>query len=119
MDFGPIDMLKMKENDLIFYDIKEHEEKNLISTVYIPKDLIPTLGMEFETEEADYKFYLPYAKVLDLVLKWVESINTKKMTGCSTEFFVVLVKEKRDVNVKYLCHETRCNYLAKMKISRQ
>ena len=87
----------------------------------IPKEEIPQVGMEFDSEEAAGQFYLAYAKKVGFGTR--KSKLHKDKNGkiidrtfcCSAEG--KRGADKRDVNVKIHRSETRFGCLAKMKIS--
>ena len=90
----------------------------------VEEEVIPKLGIEFETEQDAYDFYNSYARVVGFSIrrskghkgdkdgsrKWLNRVFC-----CSCEG--IRGNDKRDDNVK--CHypETRCSCRAKMKIS--
>ncbi|XP_027124120.1 protein FAR1-RELATED SEQUENCE 5-like [Coffea arabica] len=93
---------------------------NKIHTL-IPFDLIPKMGMEFESEEDAYNFYLAYAKEVGFGIKrssFHKDSNGKLMDRvfcCSAEG--KREKDKRDLNVRAPRPETRFNCSAKMKVN--
>ena len=93
---------------------------NKIHTL-IPFELIPKMGMEFESEEDAYNFYLAYAKEVGFGIKrssFHKDSNGKLMDRvfcCSAEG--KRGKDKRDLNVRAPRPETRFNCSAKMKVN--
>ena len=90
----------------------------------VEEEVIPKLGIEFETEQDVYDFYNSYARVVGFSIrrskghkgdkdgsrKWLDRVFCYSYDG-------IRENDKRDDNVK--CHrlETRCGCRAKMKIS--
>ncbi|CDP17275.1 unnamed protein product [Coffea canephora] len=93
---------------------------NKIHTL-IPFELIPKMGMEFESEEDAYNFYLAYAKEVGFGIKrssFHKDSNGKLMDRvfcCSAKG--KRGKDKRDLNVRAPRPETRFNCSAKMKVN--
>ncbi|XP_075648610.1 protein FAR1-RELATED SEQUENCE 5-like [Castanea sativa] len=90
----------------------------------VEEEVIPKLGIEFETEKDAYDFYNSYARVVGFSIrrskghkgdkdgsrKWLDRVFC-----CSCEG--IRGNNKRDDNVKCHCLETRCGCKAEMKIS--
>ncbi|XP_026384033.1 protein FAR1-RELATED SEQUENCE 5-like [Papaver somniferum] len=87
----------------------------------ILKELIPEIGMEFETEDEAFKFYNTYAYNFGFSVRRSTSHSfndgklKEKIYVCSAQG--TRVKDKRDVNVKKHRAETRFECLARTKIS--
>ncbi|XP_059669903.1 uncharacterized protein LOC132315594 [Cornus florida] len=98
------------------------------STLFAEEDLkideLPSVGMEFESEEDSYVFYNRYASVVGFSVR-KDFLNKSKVNGavvsrrftCFKEGF--RRKDKRDVHVKKPRKQTRTGCLAQMTISRQ
>ncbi|KAL3522890.1 hypothetical protein ACH5RR_015724 [Cinchona calisaya] len=87
----------------------------------IPSEVIPKIGMQFETEQEAYDFYLAYAKEVGFGIK--RSTHHKDKNGklvdrafcCSAEG--KRAKDKRDIHVRAHRHATRFGCSAKMKVN--
>ncbi|XP_075633637.1 protein FAR1-RELATED SEQUENCE 5-like [Castanea sativa] len=115
-----------EDSPLVIVEQPEPISIDISDKIYanIEEEVIPKLGIEFETEQDAYDFYNNYACVVRFSIrrskghkgdkdgsrKWLDRVFC-----CSCEG--ILGNDKRDDNVK--CHrpETRCGCLAEMKIS--
>ncbi|CAL9029684.1 unnamed protein product [Prunus brigantina] len=82
----------------------------------IQKQLIPMIGMEFETEDLAFKFYNAYAYNIDFSIRR-SRCHKFKSGRLRDRLFVCFAEGKRVSNVKYHRVETRCGCLARIKIS--
>ncbi|CAI9095514.1 OLC1v1031489C1 [Oldenlandia corymbosa var. corymbosa] len=104
--------------DLLHQNFDEHL-KNVHSS--IPREMIPEIGMEFETEEEAFQYYLLYSKKVGFGVRRSKSHNDKsgKLIGrtfcCSAEG--KRQRDKRDLNVRAQRPETRFGCDAKMKVN--
>ncbi|BFG31912.1 hypothetical protein CerSpe_181860 [Prunus speciosa] len=99
--------------------MKGNEKIDLVHSS-IQKQLIPVIGMEFETEDLAFKFYNAYAYSIGFSIR--SSCHKFKSGQLRDRLFVCFAKGKREIdkrvsNVKYHRAETRCGCLARMKIS--
>ncbi|XP_020409148.1 protein FAR1-RELATED SEQUENCE 5 [Prunus persica] len=102
------------------YAMKGNEKIDLVRSS-IRKQLIPVIGMEFETEDLAFKFYNAYAYNIGFSIRR-SSCHKFKSGQLRDRLFVCFAKGKREIdkrvsNVKYHRAETRCGCLARMKIS--
>ena len=88
------------------------------------EEVIPKLGIEFETKQDAYDFYNSYARVVRFSIRWNKGHKDDKDGSCKWLDRVfccscegIRGNDKRDDNVKCHCPETRCSCLVEMKIS--
>ncbi|KAL3631376.1 hypothetical protein CASFOL_024360 [Castilleja foliolosa] len=110
------------ENDMNDHVSTHHVE--CIDTIHarINKDLIPVVGMEFETEEMAHQFYLTYAKAVGFGVRFSRAHKEKASNKILDRVFCCAregerKKDVRDAQVKYHRPLSRCNCSAEMKIS--
>ncbi|KAK9932876.1 hypothetical protein M0R45_020098 [Rubus argutus] len=90
----------------------------------VHQDLIPVIGMEFETEDDAHAFYNRYAYSFGFSTRKSKAHNSSTTGMLRDRLFVCSAegkygKDKRNVHVKSHRVETRFNCLARMKISYQ
>ncbi|XP_020426620.1 protein FAR1-RELATED SEQUENCE 5 [Prunus persica] len=100
--------------------MKGNEKIDLVRSS-IRKQLIPVIGMEFETEDLAFKFYNAYAYNIGFSIR-KSSCHKFKSGQLRDRLFVCFAEGKREIdkrvsNVKYHRAETRCGCLARIKIS--
>ncbi|KAL6289829.1 hypothetical protein ACE6H2_007339 [Prunus campanulata] len=100
--------------------MKGNEKIDLVNSS-IGKQLIPVIGMEFETEDLAFKFYNAYAYNIGFSIRR-SSCHKFKNGRLRDRLFVCFAEGKREIdkrvsNVKYHRAETRCGCFARMKIS--
>ncbi|XP_027062786.2 protein FAR1-RELATED SEQUENCE 5-like [Coffea arabica] len=113
-------------NEGNIHDIEETSGLNSVKDLNkihssIPNKTIPHIGMEFETEDQAWQYYLAYGKLVRFVVRKSKSHNDKygkliaRTFCCSAEG--KRGKDKRDGSVKVPRPETRCGCLARMKVN--
>ncbi|BFG37709.1 hypothetical protein CerSpe_239830 [Prunus speciosa] len=109
-----------ERNKISSQAMKGNEKIDLVNSS-IGKQLIPVIGMEFETEDLAFKFYNAYAYNIGFSIKR-SSCYKFKNGRLRDRLFVCFAEGKREIdkrvsNVKNHRVETRCGCLARMKIS--
>ncbi|KAL3529751.1 hypothetical protein ACH5RR_009073 [Cinchona calisaya] len=87
----------------------------------ISKELIPALGMQFDTKHKAYQFYLAYAKEVGFGIKRSKGLKDNNGKIIDGTFCYSVEgkwgKDKRNMNVRGVRLETRCGCLARMKVN--
>ncbi|KAL3515006.1 hypothetical protein ACH5RR_021908 [Cinchona calisaya] len=122
LEFENDNAFDMEQDDSIFVGIEDYEENDTSVTTHLPIDLVPSLGMEFDTKESAYKFYNAYANKMGFGTRTSAGHKDKKSNRILDRIFCCSREgkrgiDKRNANVKSHHPETRCNCTAKMKIS--
>ncbi|XP_008240644.1 PREDICTED: protein FAR1-RELATED SEQUENCE 5-like [Prunus mume] len=115
-----LNISKGESNEKSSQAMKGNEKIDLVHSS-IRKQLIPVIGMEFETEDLAFKFYNAYAYNIGFSIRR-SSFHKFKSGQLRDRLFVCFAEGKREIdkhvsNVKYHRAETRCGCLARMKIS--
>ncbi|KAK4486777.1 hypothetical protein RD792_006638 [Penstemon davidsonii] len=112
------------ENQETEFDYVQFEDgEKFINERYtaISNDKIPQIGMKFESEEAAYKFYNEYAKIVGFSIrkhvahKHPYGVILDRVFCCSCQG--QRGQDKRDATIRSHCPETRKGCLAMMKIN--
>ncbi|KAL3499809.1 hypothetical protein ACH5RR_038902 [Cinchona calisaya] len=122
LDFETADLVETSESDIGQPFIEGNQTNLIVPLLSIPNDLIPKLGMEFNTEMAAKKYYEAYAKAIGFGTRLSKGHKDKNSEIMLDRIFCCSherkrPKDKRNVNVKCPCPETRCDCAAMMKIS--
>ncbi|XP_062101001.1 protein FAR1-RELATED SEQUENCE 5-like [Humulus lupulus] len=135
-DFLPHRRLEFKNNEenhtVSFEEVLQDNSKDIEASIGSEKNIkmihacirdevIPKVGMEFETEEEAYNFYNTYAYNVGFSIRRSKGHKDKdgkmkdRIFCCSCQGF--RGTDKRDVNVKRHLAETRFGCLAQIKIN--
>ncbi|XP_071935318.1 uncharacterized protein [Coffea arabica] len=122
LDFEGVDSQEINENALPLCITDGNQGNQIFLPLAIPNNLVPKLGMEFDTEVEARNFYQKYAKASGFgtrLSKGHKDKNSDMMLDrvfcCSREG--KRPKDKRNMIVKCPRPETRCDCGAMMKIS--
>ncbi|KAL3510021.1 hypothetical protein ACH5RR_029422 [Cinchona calisaya] len=113
LEFENDDAFDMEQDDSIFVGIEDYEENDTSITSHVPFELVPSLGMEFDTEESAYKFYNAYANKMGFGARTSAGHKDKKSNRILDRIFCCSREgkrsiDKRNANVKSHHRETRC-----------